>query len=171
MTKDGEKEDEDEDFNPTSAKKKGLGKKATLKISSDESSSEEEENQPPIKKAPLPLKSTNQTPRDKKEAKKPPLKTSAKKEDFQSSSKTSREAFKSPATASTASIGASSPILGVAKPKNIQVPKWNPPALIKGSSRTSLSPSMANVNISPGFRVGLSRNVRVKSLHPNVKMQ
>ena len=68
-----------------------------------------------------------------------------------------------------------SPGLGMAKPKVINtMPKWNPPAkaaaAVGTSSKISPSTSLSNLNISPGFRVGLSRNVKGKSLHPNVKM-
>ena len=62
-----------------------------------------------------------------------------------------------------------SPILGASKPKLISMPKWTPPARVGARSNDSVSPSGLS-NLSPGFRVGLSRNVRVKPLHPNVKM-
>ena len=62
-----------------------------------------------------------------------------------------------------------SPILGVAKPKLISMPKWTPPARVGQKSRDSISPSGLS-NLSPGFRVGLSRNGKFKPLHPNVKM-
>ena len=64
---------------------------------------------------------------------------------------------------------AASPILGVAKPKLISMPKWTPPARVGQKSRDSISPSGLS-NLSPGFRVGLSRNGKFKPLHPNVKM-
>lgn len=53
---------------------------------------------------------------------------------------------------------------GPAKP--ISMPKWNPPAKINSSPSVSFS----GMNLSPGIRVGLSRNVRVKPLHKNVKL-
>ena len=62
-----------------------------------------------------------------------------------------------------------SPILGVSKPKLISMPKWTPPARVGQKSRDSISPSGLS-NLSPGFRVGLSRNGKFKPLHPNVKM-
>ena len=64
---------------------------------------------------------------------------------------------------------AASPILGVAKPKLISMPKWTPPARVGQKSRDSISPSGLS-NLSPGFNVGLSRNGKFKPLHPNVKM-
>ena len=63
-----------------------------------------------------------------------------------------------------------SPLLGVSKPKIITMPKWTPPARVGEKSKDSGSPSSGLSNLSPGFRVGLSRNVRLKPLHPNVKM-
>ena len=62
----------------------------------------------------------------------------------------------------------SSPTLGGPKPKvTVNMPKWTPPA--RASKDSPLS-NLNRSNLSPGFRVGLSRNVKVKPLHPNVKM-
>ena len=59
--------------------------------------------------------------------------------------------------------------LGVPKPKVMMaMPKWTPPARVNTLKKDS--PDQFKVNLSPGFRVGLSRNVKVKPLHPNVKM-
>ena len=59
--------------------------------------------------------------------------------------------------------------LGVPKPKVMPaMPKWTPPARVNTLKKDS--PDQFKVNLSPGFRVGLSRNVKVKPLHPNVKM-
>ena len=58
--------------------------------------------------------------------------------------------------------------LGVPKPKMMTMPKWTPPARVNTLKKDS--PNQFKVNLSPGFRVGLSRNVKVKPLHPNVKM-
>ena len=63
-----------------------------------------------------------------------------------------------------------SPLLGASKPKLIAMPKWTPPARIGEKSKDSSTPSPGLTTLSPGFRVGLSRNVRLKPLHPNVKM-
>ncbi len=62
----------------------------------------------------------------------------------------------------------SSPTLGGPKPKvTVNMPKWTPPARVSKDSPLS---NLNRSNLSPGFRVGLSRNVKVKPLHPNVKM-
>ena len=83
--------------------------------------------------------------------------------------KTPTSAFKSPAqvekkTPSTPSFGSrSSPAF--------HVPKWNPPAML-GRGQTSKSPATAISSLSinsPGIKVGLSRNAKVKPLHPNAK--
>ena len=59
--------------------------------------------------------------------------------------------------------------LGVSRPKLMtQMPKWTPPAR---ASKNSSSGGMRSNNLSPGFRVGLSRNVKVTPLHPNVKLK
>ena len=59
--------------------------------------------------------------------------------------------------------------LGVPKPKMMAMPKWTPPARVNTLKKDSPG-GQFKVNLSPGFRVGLSRNVKVKPLHPNVKM-
>ena len=61
------------------------------------------------------------------------------------------------------------PVLGVPKPKVFSMPKWTPPARVGTLKKDTPSP-IGRMNLSPGFRVGLSRNVKVKPLHPNVKM-
>ncbi len=54
-----------------------------------------------------------------------------------------------------------------AKPVIKHVPKWNPPRKSESSPATS---SLSALKLSPGVRLGLSRNFKTtKPLHPNVK--
>ena len=64
--------------------------------------------------------------------------------------------------------------LGVrSSPAAFPMPKWNPPAMVSKCSTASPSNALSALKIdstSPGIRVGLSRNIKVKPLHPNVKL-
>lgn len=68
----------------------------------------------------------------------------------------------------TNSSAPTTPLLGASKPKMITMPKWTPPARVTKDSPSNL---VTRNNLSPGFRVGLSRNVKgLKPLHPKVKL-
>lgn len=66
---------------------------------------------------------------------------------------------------STSIVPKSKPLVSVS-PAGGRVPKWNPPAQVGKSSSTSQSP--AGRSPGQGLRLGLSRLVRVKPLHPSV---
>ncbi|XP_077956525.1 RAD51-associated protein 1 isoform X2 [Gasterosteus aculeatus] len=68
---------------------------------------------------------------------------------------------KKPASSSTASP----PLLSLSPAGGGRIPKWNPPAQV-GRSPSSSSP--ASKSPGQGLRLGLSRRVRVKPLHPSV---
>ncbi|XP_037316195.2 RAD51-associated protein 1 isoform X1 [Pungitius pungitius] len=68
---------------------------------------------------------------------------------------------KKPASCSTAS----SPVLSLSPAGGARTPKWNPPAQV-GRSPSSSGPALKSPG--QGLRLGLSRRVRVKPLHPSV---
>ncbi|XP_032361437.1 RAD51-associated protein 1 isoform X3 [Etheostoma spectabile] len=71
-------------------------------------------------------------------------------------------ATKRPASSST--VSTSKPALSLS-PAGGRIPKWNPPAQVGGSPPSS-SPAVKSPG--QGLRLGLSRLVRVKPLHPSV---
>ncbi|XP_049422453.1 RAD51-associated protein 1 isoform X2 [Epinephelus fuscoguttatus] len=75
---------------------------------------------------------------------------------------TAKIAPKRPATSST--VPTSRPAVSVS-PAGGRIPKWNPPAQV-GKSSTSSGPAVKSPG--QGLRLGLSRLVRVKPLHPSV---
>ncbi|KAL7370686.1 hypothetical protein ABVT39_007788 [Epinephelus coioides] len=75
---------------------------------------------------------------------------------------TAKIAPKRPATSST--VPTSRPAVSVS-PAGGRIPKWNPPAQV-GKSPTSSGPAVKSPG--QGLRLGLSRLVRVKPLHPSV---
>ncbi|KAK9525786.1 hypothetical protein VZT92_016466 [Zoarces viviparus] len=75
---------------------------------------------------------------------------------------TAKLAPKKPASSST--VSSPTPVLPLS-PAGGRVPKWNPPAQV-GRSPTSSSPAVKSPG--QGLRLGLSRLVRVKPLHPGV---
>ncbi|TDG96596.1 hypothetical protein EPR50_G00230330 [Perca flavescens] len=75
---------------------------------------------------------------------------------------TAKLAPKGPASSST--VSTSKPALSLS-PAGGRIPKWNPPAQV-GGSPTSSSPAVKSPG--QGLRLGLSRLVRVKPLHPSV---
>ncbi|XP_068572862.1 RAD51-associated protein 1 isoform X1 [Cebidichthys violaceus] len=75
---------------------------------------------------------------------------------------TPKLAPKKPASSST--VSSPKPVLPVS-PAGGGIPKWNPPAQV-GRSPTSSSPAVKSPG--QGLRLGLSRLVRVKPLHPGV---
>ncbi|XP_034382688.1 RAD51-associated protein 1 [Cyclopterus lumpus] len=66
--------------------------------------------------------------------------------------------------ASSSSVSTSTPALPLS-PMGARIPKWNPPAQV-GRSPTSFGPAVKSPG--QGLRLGLSRLVRVKPLHPGV---
>lgn len=76
---------------------------------------------------------------------------------------TAKPASKRPASSST--VCTSKPAASLS-PAAGRMPKWNPPAQIGKSPSTSQSPAVKSPG--QGLRLGLSRLVRVKPLHPSV---
>ncbi|XP_068163422.1 RAD51-associated protein 1-like isoform X2 [Antennarius striatus] len=79
------------------------------------------------------------------------------------SSPSSKPASKRPIPSSTVSV--SKPALSPG-PAGSRIPKWTPPGQIGRSPTSSLSPAVRSPG--QGLRLGLSRRVRVKPLHPGV---
>jgi len=134
-------------------KKSKLPKNRRKLVVSDDSDTEKSSDEEEEIEKKMPLKSKRITTQPKKQT----VTTTTPKQEVKK--------VATPQQSATAS-----PLLGVSKPKIISMPKWTPPARIGEKSKDSSSPSPGLSNLSPGFRVGLSRNVRVKPLHPNVKM-
>jgi hypothetical protein len=75
---------------------------------------------------------------------------------------------KEPLTTKKENIQPKSPALGAKASLVSSMPRWTPPARLGTPGGSS-----SNLNIagqSPSYRLGLSRNVKVKPLHPNVKL-
>ncbi|XP_029318264.1 RAD51-associated protein 1 isoform X2 [Cottoperca gobio] len=158
--------DEDEDYKP----------KLTPDSESDEDFSEPAESEDEeftVKKTSKTKKEkvtknekTKQPPASKKE--KQPLKPSKSKSQAAAASQpvrsppAARVAPKAPASSSTGS--SSKPALSLS-PVGGRIPKWNPPAQV-GRSPTSSGPAAKSPG--QGLRLGLSRLVRVKPLHPSL---
>ncbi|XP_040886340.1 RAD51-associated protein 1 isoform X2 [Toxotes jaculatrix] len=109
---------------------------------------------------------TKSTPASKKE--KQPSKTSKSKSQASASTPvrsppTAKLAPKRPASSSTVSTSKHALSLS---PAGGRIPKWNPPAQIGKSPSLPQNPSVKSP--SQGLRLGLSRLVRVKPLHPSV---
>ncbi|XP_054480858.1 RAD51-associated protein 1 isoform X2 [Anoplopoma fimbria] len=156
--------DEDEDYEP----------KLTPDSESDEDFSEPAESEDEeftVKKVSKTKKKEKVT---KNEKTKPPPASKEEKKPSKSKSQaaaastpvrsppTAKLAPKRPASSST--VSTSKPALSLS-PAGGRVPTWNPPAQV-GRSPTSSSPAVKSPG--QGLRLGLSRLVRVKPLHPSV---
>ncbi|KAM6896206.1 RAD51-associated protein 1 [Lycodopsis pacificus] len=156
--------DEDEEYEP----------KLTPDSESDEDfseSAESEDEEFTVKKVSKTKKKEKVT---KNEKTKPP--PSSKEEKQASKSKSQAAAASTPARspptaklapkkpASSSTVSSPTPVLPLS-PAGGRIPKWNPPAQV-GRSPTSSSPAVKSPG--QGLRLGLSRLVRVKPLHPGV---
>ncbi|XP_028256475.1 RAD51-associated protein 1 isoform X2 [Parambassis ranga] len=161
-----EQRNEDEDYEP----------KLTPDSESDEDFSEPDESEDEefrVKKVSK-TKKEKTTKINKDKTKPTPVAKKEKQPSKASKSKSQAAAFtpmrsppaakaapKRPVSSSTASI--SKPAVSLS-PAGGRIPKWNPPAQIGQSPTSSQRPAVR----SPGLRLGLSRLVRVKPLHPSV---
>ncbi|XP_026182537.1 RAD51-associated protein 1 [Mastacembelus armatus] len=158
-------QEEDEDYQP----------KLTHDSESDEYFSEPDESEDEeftVKKVSKTKKNkvskkekAKQHPASKKE--KQPSKSSKPKSQSAASTPlrgppTAKSATKKPVSSSTVLV--SKPAVSVS-PAGGKIPKWNPPGQI-GKSPTSSGPAVKSPG--QGLRLGLSRFVRVKPLHPSV---
>ncbi|XP_034719624.1 RAD51-associated protein 1 isoform X2 [Etheostoma cragini] len=159
-------EDEDEDYEP----------KLTPESESDEDFSEPSESEDEeftVKKVSKTKKKDRVTKNEK--TKKPCVSKKEKQPSKPSTSQsqaaattpvrsppTAKLATKRPAPSST--VSTSKPALSLS-PAGGRIPKWNPPAQVGGSPPSS-SPAVKSPG--QGLRLGLSRLVRVKPLHPSV---
>ncbi|XP_031715090.1 RAD51-associated protein 1 isoform X2 [Anarrhichthys ocellatus] len=157
--------DEDEDYEP----------KLTPDSESDEDFSEPAESEDEeftVKKVGKTKKKEKVT---KNEKNKPPPSSKEKQASKPSKSKSQAAAStpvrsppaaklapKKPASSST--VSSQTPVLPLS-PAGGRIPKWNPPAQV-GRSPSSSSPAVKSPG--QGLRLGLSRLVRVKPLHPGV---
>lgn len=158
--------DEDEDYKP----------KLTPDSESDEDFSEPAESEDEeftVKKASKTKKTEKVTKKEK--TKQPPASKKEKQPSKPSKSNSQVTALtpvRSPPTAKVApKRPASSSTVSTSKPASSlspaggRIPKWNPPAKV-GKSPTASSPAVKSPG--QGLRLGLSRLVRVKPLHPSV---
>ncbi|XP_047431137.1 RAD51-associated protein 1 isoform X2 [Mugil cephalus] len=161
------KKDEDEDYEP-----KLMPDSESDEDFSEPAESEDEEftvkkvNKTKKKEKVTKNDKTKATPASKKE--KQPSKPSKSKSKSAASTPvrsppTSKLAPKRPASSSTVSSVSKSVVS--LSPAGAGIPKWTPPAQI-GKSTTSQSPAVKSPG--QGLRLGLSRLVRVKPLHPSV---
>ncbi|XP_073336796.1 RAD51-associated protein 1 isoform X2 [Pagrus major] len=158
--------DEDEDYEP----------KLTPDSGSDEDFSEPAESEDEeftVKKVSKTKKKEKVTKKEK--TKPPPASKKEKTASKPSKSKTQIKAstpVRSPPTAklapkrpsSSSTVSTSKPASSLS-PAGGRIPKWNPPGQI-GKSPTSAGPAVKSPG--QGLRLGLSRRVRVKPLHPSV---
>uniref|UniRef100_A0A8C9ZGA8 RAD51 associated protein 1 n=1 Tax=Sander lucioperca TaxID=283035 RepID=A0A8C9ZGA8_SANLU len=164
-TEDKKLKDEDEDYEP----------KLTPDSESDEDFSEPAESEDEeftVKKVSKTKKKDRvtknekaKTPRASKKEKQPSKPSTSKSQaagKYLKSPPTAKLAPKGPASFST--VSTSKPALSLS-PAGGRIPKWNPPAQV-GGSPTSSSPAVKSPG--QGLRLGLSRLVRVKPLHPSV---
>ncbi|XP_031169551.1 RAD51-associated protein 1 isoform X3 [Sander lucioperca] len=166
-TEDKKLKDEDEDYEP----------KLTPDSESDEDFSEPAESEDEeftVKKVSKTKKKDRvtknekaKTPRASKKEKQPSKPSTSKSQAAAASTPvrsppTAKLAPKGPASFST--VSTSKPALSLS-PAGGRIPKWNPPAQV-GGSPTSSSPAVKSPG--QGLRLGLSRLVRVKPLHPSV---
>uniref|UniRef100_A0A672HGD8 RAD51 associated protein 1 n=1 Tax=Salarias fasciatus TaxID=181472 RepID=A0A672HGD8_SALFA len=164
-TEEPKKKDEDDDYEP----------KLTPDSESDEDFSEPDESD----EEEFTVKKTSKTKKKEKISKSEKPKTSpaankAKRPSKPSKSKSAASTpVRSPPSAkpaprrsvSSSAVPTSKPSVSVS-PAGGRVPKWNPPAQI-GKSPTSCQ-RPAGPSPGQGLRLGLSRLVRVKPLHPSV---
>lgn len=161
--------DEDEDYEP----------KLTPGSESDEDFSEPAESEDEeftVKKVSKTKKKDKVTKSEK--TKKPPASKKEKPASKPSKSKSQAAAastpMRSPPTAklppkrpaSSSTVSASKPAFSLS-PTGGRIPKWTPPGQV-GKSSTSAQQSPAVKSPGQGLRLGLSRLVRVKPLHPSV---
>ncbi|CAL8242087.1 unnamed protein product [Merluccius merluccius] len=164
-------EDKDEDYKP----------KLTPESESDDNFSEVAESQDEEFVRKVNKKRKKETTKIKKKTKSPPPRPASKR-DKQTPNPSK---VKPPATASTpvrtpppanqVSMPRRPPPLAVTSPPwtpavspagGSSVPKWNPPGQLGRSPSSSLSSAVKSPG--QGLRLGLSRRVRVKPLHPSV---
>ncbi|XP_027899562.1 RAD51-associated protein 1 isoform X2 [Xiphophorus couchianus] len=153
-------EDEDEDYKP----------KLTPDSESDEDFSEPEESEDEeftVKKS---SKAKRKEKVSKKDKPKPsPAPRKEKKQSRSSLSKPQAAVSRSPPAAKLVPSKPASfsvkPVSSVS-PAGGRIPKWNPPAQVGKSPTSSQTPAVKSP--SAGLRLGLSRMVRVKPLHPSV---
>uniref|UniRef100_A0A672HFZ7 RAD51 associated protein 1 n=1 Tax=Salarias fasciatus TaxID=181472 RepID=A0A672HFZ7_SALFA len=167
-TEEPKKKDEDDDYEP----------KLTPDSESDEDFSEPDESD----EEEFTVKKTSKTKKKEKISKseKPKTSPAANKAKRPSKPSKSKSAGASPSTpvrsppsakpaprrsVSSSAVPTSKPSVSVS-PAGGRVPKWNPPAQI-GKSPTSCQ-RPAGPSPGQGLRLGLSRLVRVKPLHPSV---
>ncbi|XP_032445744.1 RAD51-associated protein 1 isoform X3 [Xiphophorus hellerii] len=152
-------EDEDEDYKP----------KLTPDSESDEDFSEPEESEDEeftVKKS---SKAKRKEKVSKKDKPKPsPAPRKEKKQSKQSKPQAAGVSRSPPAAKLVPSKPASFSVKPVSSvsPAGGRIPKWNPPAQVGKSPTSSLTPAVKSP--SAGLRLGLSRMVRVKPLHPSV---
>ncbi|XP_078137813.1 RAD51-associated protein 1 isoform X5 [Sander vitreus] len=164
-TEDKKLKDEDEDYEP----------KLTPDSESDEDFSEPAESEDEeftVKtisktKKKVTKNEKTKTPRASKKEKQPSKPSTSKSQAAAASTPvrsppTAKLAPKGPASSSM--VSTSKPALSLS-PAGGRIPKWNPPAQV-GGSPTSSSPAVKSPG--QGLRLGLSRLVRVKPLHPSV---
>ncbi|XP_060936313.1 RAD51-associated protein 1 [Limanda limanda] len=161
--------EEDDDYRP----------KPTPDSESDEDFSEVDESE----EEEFTVKKVNKTKKKEHVAKKEKIKSPPASKKEKQPSKTSKP--KSVAAASTpvrnpptsklaSERRASSPSHPTFKPLDSpspaggRTPKWNPPGLMGKSPTSSHNPSGKSPGQGQGLRLGLSRRVRVKPLHPSV---
>ncbi|XP_015231339.1 PREDICTED: RAD51-associated protein 1 isoform X1 [Cyprinodon variegatus] len=162
------KKDEDEDYRP----------KQAADSESDEDfneSAESEDEEFTVKKASKAKRKEKVTKKDK--TKPSPASRTEKKQSRVSQSKPPAAAVstlgRSPPAAKLApsrpsSLSTASTVKPVSSlsPAGGRIPKWNPPAQIGKSPNSSQTPAVKSP--SAGLRLGLSRLVRVKPLHPSL---
>ncbi|XP_056281057.1 RAD51-associated protein 1 isoform X1 [Pseudoliparis swirei] len=159
-------EDEDEDYVP----KLTPGSESDDDFSEPAESEDEEFTVKKVsetKKEKVSKNEKTKAPPTSKEEKQPPKPSQSKSQAAAASTPvrsppTPKLAPKIPA--SSPSVSTSTPALPLS-PMGGRVPKWNPPAQV-GSSHTSSGPAVKSPG--QGLRLGLSRLVRVKPLHPGV---
>uniref|UniRef100_A0A3Q1BU06 RAD51 interacting motif domain-containing protein n=1 Tax=Amphiprion ocellaris TaxID=80972 RepID=A0A3Q1BU06_AMPOC len=154
-------EDEDEDYQP----------KLTPDSESDDDFSEPAESDDEefrVKKVSKTKKKEKETKNDKT---KPTSASKKEKQPSKPSKSKSQAAGTSMAKvapkrpASSSSVSTSKPAVSLS-PAGGRIPKWNPPAQTGKSPTTSKNPAAKSPG--QGLRLGLSRLVRVKPLHPSV---
>ncbi|XP_059182023.1 RAD51-associated protein 1 isoform X2 [Centropristis striata] len=155
--------DEDEDYEP----------KLTPDSESDEDFSEpaqSEDEEFTVKKVSKTKKKENVTKKEKTKA--PPASKKEKQPSKPSKSKPAaaasipvRSPHKAPRPAVSSSVPAPGPASS-ASPAGGRVPRWTPPAQVGKSPSSSSGPTVRSP--AQGLRLGLSRRVRVKPLHPSV---